>query len=565
MYAYITMPLKALILLPTLAVLVVLVSTLGVNHAFAAEIKYDPNELVVRNNPTVCSIQPIDPDLTKNQIEKFAKQSRTTIQEWQQHLQSEEGKKEWPNWEINYKQFDYDKLDSGEILDCDVVLIFSKTPPSLGFWGILGFAMSDYETGKTIIEIYYSIPQLCDSGKREREGNIIWILQIHCYGEMMVSDHLGGVIRHELGHGLGLGHYQSTDEDITLSWNKGLSPAPSIMVQVSYENSDELRITPRDIEKLKGIYGADGFVLNSSEEKNLTLVSPYITEHNYTNFKNSDYGFDLQYPEKWFVDENIVEFEDESRILYIAEEQGNLNRTLTVGVSDKSTISDSNDESILDTLIDQEKKYCDSRSVEDNDFVCENFILLESKIKNNANGKVYALKYAWNDGSSYHVTYKNHLIAGDKIWKITGEGILAPFLLTKNVMVHSMASFRLDDSVPNIPPITSEPELQIDPPSMELDAGPSESTQIPDWVRGNAEWWAQGLIGDSDFVSGIQYLIKEGIMQIPETAQGTTTDDSQGIPSWIKNNADWWAQGLISDDDFVKGIQYLIEQGIISI
>ena len=91
------------------------------------------------------------------------------------------------------------------------------------------------------------------------------------------------------------------------------------------------------------------------------------------------------------------------------------------------------------------------------------------------------------------------------------------------------------------------------------------SSQIPDWVRGNAEWWAQGAIGDSDFVSGIQYLIKEGIMQIPETAQAETVDDSQEIPSWIKNNADWWAQGLISDDDFVKGIQYLVEQGIIQV
>ena len=87
--------------------------------------------------------------------------------------------------------------------------------------------------------------------------------------------------------------------------------------------------------------------------------------------------------------------------------------------------------------------------------------------------------------------------------------------------------------------------------------------QIPDWVRGNAEWWAQGAIGDSDFVSGIQYLIKEGIMQIPETQKAQTTDDSQEIPPWIKNNADWWAQGLISDDDFVKGIQYLVENGII--
>jgi hypothetical protein len=90
-----------------------------------------------------------------------------------------------------------------------------------------------------------------------------------------------------------------------------------------------------------------------------------------------------------------------------------------------------------------------------------------------------------------------------------------------------------------------------------------ESSPIPDWIRGNAEWWAQGAIGDSDFVSGIQYLIKEGIMQIPETEKAETVDDSQEIPAWIKNNADWWAQGLISDDDFVKGIQFLVEQGII--
>jgi len=91
----------------------------------------------------------------------------------------------------------------------------------------------------------------------------------------------------------------------------------------------------------------------------------------------------------------------------------------------------------------------------------------------------------------------------------------------------------------------------------------TEKSKIPDWVRNNAEWWAQGAIGDSDFVSGIQYLIKEGIIQIPETAKSSTTGDSGEIPSWIKNNADWWAQGLISDDDFVKGIQYLVENGII--
>ncbi len=86
---------------------------------------------------------------------------------------------------------------------------------------------------------------------------------------------------------------------------------------------------------------------------------------------------------------------------------------------------------------------------------------------------------------------------------------------------------------------------------------------IPDWVRNNADWWAEGLIGDSDFVSGIQFLIKEGIMTIPETQSGN--GESQEIPEWIKNNARWWADGLIGDSDFVSGIQWLITNGIMKI
>jgi len=73
------------------------------------------------------------------------------------------------------------------------------------------------------------------------------------------------------------------------------------------------------------------------------------------------------------------------------------------------------------------------------------------------------------------------------------------------------------------------------------------------------------MIEDSDFAQGIQYLISEGIMTIPETAQAENTGDTQGIPSWVKNNAGWWADGAITDDDFVKGIQYLVGQGIIQV
>ena len=89
------------------------------------------------------------------------------------------------------------------------------------------------------------------------------------------------------------------------------------------------------------------------------------------------------------------------------------------------------------------------------------------------------------------------------------------------------------------------------------------TTQIPDWVKSNAGWWSDDVINDSDFVSGIQYLINKGIMIIPTTQSGQSTNNE--IPTWIKNNAGWWSEGLINDSDFVSGIQYLISNGIMQI
>ena len=86
---------------------------------------------------------------------------------------------------------------------------------------------------------------------------------------------------------------------------------------------------------------------------------------------------------------------------------------------------------------------------------------------------------------------------------------------------------------------------------------------IPSWVKNNAKWWSKGEIGDSDFVQGIQYMIQQGIMKIPKT--NPQSGVSHQIPSWVKNDAGWWASGVISDNEFVAGIQFLINANIIQI
>ena len=51
-------------------------------------------------------------------------------------------------------------------------------------------------------------------------------------------------------------------------------------------------------------------------------------------------------------------------------------------------------------------------------------------------------------------------------------------------------------------------------------------------------------------------------MKIPPTQQDAATGSSE-IPDWVRNNAGWWADGVIRDDEFINGIKYLIEHGVI--
>ena len=84
---------------------------------------------------------------------------------------------------------------------------------------------------------------------------------------------------------------------------------------------------------------------------------------------------------------------------------------------------------------------------------------------------------------------------------------------------------------------------------------------VPSWIKNNAGWWAGGQIDDSSFVSGIQWLILNDVITIPSTQQGAGDGDNI-IPSWVKNTAGWWAEDKIHDITFVSAIKYLINEGI---
>ena len=85
---------------------------------------------------------------------------------------------------------------------------------------------------------------------------------------------------------------------------------------------------------------------------------------------------------------------------------------------------------------------------------------------------------------------------------------------------------------------------------------------VPSWIKNNAGWWADEQIDDGSFVSGIQWLITNDVIILPPT-ELETGDTENVIPRWVKTTAGWWADDEINDSTFVAAIKYLIGEGII--
>lgn len=102
--------------------------------------------------------------------------------------------------------------------------------------------------------------------------------------------------------------------------------------------------------------------------------------------------------------------------------------------------------------------------------------------------------------------------------------------------------------------VTGEPILQSET---------SADVFIPDWIRNNALLWTQNQITDNDFATGIEFMIKEKIILIPDLIHSNSSETV--IPNWIKSTASWWANELVSDEEFANSIKFLVNRGIIQI
>jgi len=88
---------------------------------------------------------------------------------------------------------------------------------------------------------------------------------------------------------------------------------------------------------------------------------------------------------------------------------------------------------------------------------------------------------------------------------------------------------------------------------------------IPPWIKNTAGWWAENKIPDEEFIKSLQFLIENKIINVESSKLTKTESTLQSIPPWIKNTAGWWAENKIPDEEFLKGINFLIDNELLVI
>ena len=112
-----------------------------------------------------------------------------------------------------------------------------------------------------------------------------------------------------------------------------------------------------------------------------------------------------------------------------------------------------------------------------------------------------------------------------------------------------------------------EEEIEIESEVVEtevIDELPPEiKPNIPEWIKTTTLWWSNDEITDDAFIKALQFLIQENILELPPTDPVSETGNVSAIPDWIRSTGSWWASGAISDDEFLTAIQYLVKNNII--
>jgi hypothetical protein len=113
-----------------------------------------------------------------------------------------------------------------------------------------------------------------------------------------------------------------------------------------------------------------------------------------------------------------------------------------------------------------------------------------------------------------------------------------------------------------------------------LDETPEEEliakVAVPNWVKFTADIWVKEQVSDREFADAIGFLISEKIINTGKTIptggdrfakladnNSPLPQETTDIPEYLRTTTLWWVEGKVPEDQFLQGVQWMVENQII--
>ena len=167
----------------------------------------------------------------------------------------------------------------------------------------------------------------------------------------------------------------------------------------------------------------------------------------------------------------------------------------------------------------------------------------------------------------FEITFAKEMEKSDLIYKSWDIRKFGTQVIVYDAIQISAVNDVIMDPEPGVDGIIMDPEPGVDDIKKVLD--------IPEWIKNSIEIWSEDKINDDSFIQGIQFLVQEQIIDITMESNVSEVKDTNirifeeekitRVPDWVKDNAGWWVEGLLSDEEFINSIKFLLEKETIMI
>jgi len=163
------------------------------------------------------------------------------------------------------------------------------------------------------------------------------------------------------------------------------------------------------------------------------------------SYDNLEYGFSIEYPSGWIIDDNLPQESPWIEIVAILPDQDYWSQGIYVNLwKNYYTVTP---EEHLERHNENALTWCSSRSAEHDGFTCDNYLLLNVEPTLVNDKEAYLLEEVWtrteNDTSSEVILYNLQVFDGNDIWTVLAESVKDELNESDNSLIKAIDSFAL--------------------------------------------------------------------------------------------------------------------------